>query len=209
MEWEAVWRVVLCVIASAGGAGGIIVAAVKFSSSIIAERLSRKFEADMQKQLEQYKAEISEKTYVTKVQYDAEFAIYRSLTKAFFEMILALHTTFSPHYRSPENSGKNFEYELPRLDKAAHKSETAQNLLYENGAFIPKKLYDKYDSLLDSASNLFWEYSDRLSSAKGNETLFDEQWLNEKYDKAKSLHDTFISINSELREYLQGLCVIE
>ena len=50
MDWNDIWKIVLTIVASFGGIGGIILAVVKFSSGIIAERLSQKYELKLQKE---------------------------------------------------------------------------------------------------------------------------------------------------------------
>ena len=47
--------------AGIGGIGGIIIGVVKFSANQIAERMSKKFEASLNKELEKYKTELSKK----------------------------------------------------------------------------------------------------------------------------------------------------
>ena len=54
MEWADIWKIVLCAVGSAGGIGTIIVLVIKFSANTIAERLSKKYEAKLQKELEKY-----------------------------------------------------------------------------------------------------------------------------------------------------------
>ena len=41
--WNELWKIVLGVVASVGGIGVVIVAAVKFSADIIAKRLEEKY----------------------------------------------------------------------------------------------------------------------------------------------------------------------
>lgn len=49
-----IWQVTLAIIASIGGAGVIILGVVKFTSNIIAEKLSKKYEIKMNKELEAF-----------------------------------------------------------------------------------------------------------------------------------------------------------
>lgn len=77
--------VVIASIISAGGIGGIVVAVIKFSSSIIADRLSKKYESKLETALEKQKAELSKKEYVSKTRFDTEFSIYRELTSVFLQ----------------------------------------------------------------------------------------------------------------------------
>ena len=53
--WNDLWKIVLGVVASVGGVGVVIVAAVKFSVDIIAKRLEEKYTLKMNKELEKYR----------------------------------------------------------------------------------------------------------------------------------------------------------
>ena len=91
-----IWQVALAIIASIGGAGVIILGVVKFTSNIIAERLSKKYEIKMNKELEAFKAGIDKKTYISRARFDAEFQIYRELSENVLTMIEATNWLF-PH----------------------------------------------------------------------------------------------------------------
>lgn len=82
-----IWQVILGVITCLGGFGVIFTAVVKFSSNIIAERLQEKYSLKLNKELEAYKSSLESRIYISKTKFDAEFEIYRSLSKAFFEMV--------------------------------------------------------------------------------------------------------------------------
>ena len=73
---EQIWQIVLAIIASIGGAGIIILGVVKFTSDMIAERLSKRYEIKLNKKLEAFKAGINKKTYISRARFDTEFQIY-------------------------------------------------------------------------------------------------------------------------------------
>lgn len=77
MSWEDVWKIILCAISSAGGIGIVIIAIIKFSASRIAEKLSKKYEMKLQKELEKYKSGFDNKIYISKTKFDIEFDLYR------------------------------------------------------------------------------------------------------------------------------------
>ena len=210
MEWADIWKIILCAVGSAGGVGAIIVGAVRFSSNIIADRLSQKYEAKLQKELEQYKAKLDGKNYITKAQYDAEFSIYRTLSKNFFEMLLVLNGAFSSDYRFEQTfNPQTLERVKSEFINAATKIQAAQDTLYENAAFISKPLYDKYEQILDEAPAVFWEYKEKLYSDKMREIVEDSTWLDEKHKCVKKLEDMLFALNDNLRTYLQGLTIVE
>ena len=63
-------------------------------------------------------------------------------------MIVSLNTIFSSDYRIEKPLDKAGVEEIGRTFlNAAGKAQAAQDCLYENGAFISKTLYEKYDYL--------------------------------------------------------------
>lgn len=78
-----VWEIVVAVVGGLGGIGVIFGAVIYFTSNFIAERLQKKYELKLNEKFEKYKGNIDNKTYISKTKFDAEFGIYRSLSKAF------------------------------------------------------------------------------------------------------------------------------
>ena len=66
MTIDQLGSIVVACIVSAGGIGGIVIAVVKFSSDMIASRLSAKYESKLQKEMEKFKTELNKKEYVSK-----------------------------------------------------------------------------------------------------------------------------------------------
>ena len=81
MEWTDIWKIILCAVGSAGGIGAIIVGVIQFSANRIAERLSQKYEVKLQKELEQYRATLDSKRYISQVRFDKEFEMYQDLSE--------------------------------------------------------------------------------------------------------------------------------
>lgn len=210
MSWDDVWKIVLCAVGSAGGIGAIIVCAVKYASNIIASRLSQKYEAKLQEELEKHRAVMEKKTYITKAQYDTEFGIYRSISKNFFEALVAFNSIFSADYRfESQFTPTSFEQARTAFMKVATKLQAAQDTLYENAAFITKPLYDKYENFLVEATGLFWEYKEKLFSEQIKDVIEDSNWLDAKHQCVKRLEDMLFALNEELRIYLQNLTIVE
>ena len=62
MNGTDIGQIVAATIISAGGIGGIIIAAIRFSSNIIAERLSKRYELKLNKTIENYKTHLEKGT---------------------------------------------------------------------------------------------------------------------------------------------------
>ena len=130
-------QVVTTIVAGIGGIGVVFVAVVKFSSNIIAKRLEERYSLKMNKELEEYKSRLDNKTYISKTKFDTEFGIYRDLSKAFFKMVRDVSIMIPIGVASyPANEEAKKEYEN-NLYKAAVKScVAAQDVLSANVPFI-------------------------------------------------------------------------
>lgn len=88
------WQTVLAIIGSVGGAGVVIAGIVKLTSNVIADKLSQKYELKLNKELEEYKAALDKKTYISRARFDMEFAIYGKLSEKFLSMVEATYSLF-------------------------------------------------------------------------------------------------------------------
>ena len=91
MTWQLVLEIVAAAIASVGGAGAIIWALSSFFGKMWANKILEKQKAEYQKDIEQYKSDLSRElenvkatnekiTYISKVQYDIEISAIKDLT---------------------------------------------------------------------------------------------------------------------------------
>ncbi len=131
---EAVGLIIL----SMGGTGAIIMSVSSFLANKIATRLEQKYKLRIDKELEAYKAGLTQRSYVTKVQFDIEFELYRKLSKGMFEFIRTLYTTIEEkHYpkKEGENHREKVAEEIRTYTKMVDNAATLQELLYENAAY--------------------------------------------------------------------------
>lgn len=83
MNWEDVWKITVSIVGGLGGITVIFAAIVRYLSDFIADRLSKKYELRLSKELENYKSSLENKTYISRAKFDTEFAIYRELSSDF------------------------------------------------------------------------------------------------------------------------------
>ena len=86
MSLNDILKIALTIIGCFGGVGAIVSATVKFTSEKIAERLEKKYELRLNKELEEFKNKL-EKSYVSKTRFDTEFSIYRQLSESTVIMV--------------------------------------------------------------------------------------------------------------------------
>lgn len=77
MSWDDIWKITLTIISSVGGIGVIICLIVKFASNTIADKLSKKYELIMNKELEDYKNKLDKKNYISKARFDKVLTIQK------------------------------------------------------------------------------------------------------------------------------------
>ena len=199
------------VILSMGGAGAIIVAVSSFLANKIAIHLENKYQLKTEKELEAYKANLTQRSYVTKIQFDIEFDIYRKLSKGLFEFITTLYTTVEEkHY--PKEDGTNpqqkIENEMRTYKKMVDKAANLQELLYENAAFMPQGIYEKYKELIELTTAQFWTYQERFRDyVDGKISLVDRTT---DADKAAfdAIEKKVEALNNELRDHLQKIYIV-
>lgn len=187
----------IAVVISAGSISGIILAVIKFSSNIIADKLSKKYELKLNKELEKYKSNLDSKIYITKAKFDKEFELYQQLSRNFFYMIEKLHTLY------PIVGIQSKEEDFPLISDNMNYKEAqvaaikAQETINSYAAFISKEFYENYNNILEECRGLIYIYS----TEKKSDT--------ESFAMMEKIKKMFEQLNDELREYLSKLEVIE
>ena len=210
MTWEEVWKIILCAVGSAGGIGAIIVMSIKWSANIIANHLSKKYEAKVTKELEKYKTGLENKIYISKTKFDVEFALYRDLSKSFFTMVKDI-TRMIPaglaYY--PANKEDREKYENELYDKALVSTVSAQDYLSSNIPFIPESLYNQYEEILQLCRLQLGEFEERWN-VYSDLTQEDKNHIpHEAFQRSREIREKFDHLNKDLRNYLSNLDVIE
>ena len=63
-------QIATATIISAGGIGAIIIAAVQFTSNIIADKISKKYELKLNESLESYKSNLDKGNHISRAMFD-------------------------------------------------------------------------------------------------------------------------------------------
>lgn len=210
MEWADIWKIILCAVGSAGGVGAIIVGAVKFSSNIIAERLSQKYEMKMQKEIEKYKTNLDNKIYISKTKFDAEFALYRDLSKSFFAMVKDITRMIPAGYANyPADEHDRELYENSLYDKAVASTVEAQNILNSNIPFIAENFHKGYEEIIQMCRVQLGVFEERWNLGSDLPVEQKKRFSLDDFQRSRDIKDKFYMLNNELREYLAKLDVLE
>ena len=166
--------------------GGIVVAIVSCLGSIIANKRSKKLER---------------KNYVSKVRFDAEFAIYRELLNATDELVRSMAALYAIN----NGAAQSVDEVIPLCSKACTKHSKYARVLAKNSAFIPEKVFDKFESIkLMSQQQLKWILSTEKSFI---EKVYYEQ-LPQQVAETKKLIVEYKNLQNNLRNHLSSLDVM-
>lgn len=207
IDWHRVAEIALTCIASVGGIGVIIIGVVKFCGDMIAERLSMKYQLQLDKEKERYISELSKKEYVSKTRFDAEFSIYRELTSTFSKMVTDITILIPAGYvEVPADEADRAKLDQEHYINANNSVVAAQNALYANSAFIPKPFCDMYEEVLKLARLQLFAYTRRfnvLYMAKDKDSFSLDD-----YKRTADLQNRWEEHVGSIRKYLATLDVI-
>ena len=210
MSWVDVGQIAVACIASAGGIGAIIIGVVKFLANRIADRMNAKFEATLSKELEKYKTELSKKEYVSKTRFDAEFSIYRELSKAFFNMARDINSLIPAGYSErPANEDDYRKYQEECWHASSQSLQTAQESLVQNAPFISEELYNDFLELVTLSRLQISAYTKRFNVLYLAPQEEKESYTAEDYKRAREISQKFGALNKRIRNYLASLDVAE
>lgn len=199
------WQTVLAIIGSVGGAGAIIVAIVKITSDIIADKLSQKYELKLNKELEEYKAELDKRTYISHARFDMEFSIYGKLSEAFLCMEQAAYWLFPEGLDClPLDEEERRKIYIERYEKAREAIDEAGKVLGNNSPFIPADIFEAFDEirrLCTRQYNMYNWYGPLRSQNEYSETVLKQE--NDCWERTREIAD------KQMREYLEKLEVAE
>lgn len=206
------WQTVLAIISSIGGAGVIICVVVKFTSDKIADRLSARYQLKLDKELASFKQGLDRKNYVSKVRFDAEFALYRELTVACRNMVNDVYFVYPTFANIPANEDDRKKYEQEVYDKAIKSYGEFNKLLSSNAPFIPKSFYNSFLEISKLCKQNLDVYARRWDRGmlfvwEGSKEQSDAEF--EAYSRTDDFTKKFDALIDTIRDYLAQLDVNE
>lgn len=210
MKWGDILKIFVTVVSSVGGIGAVIVFIVKMCSNIIADKLSKKYELKLNKELEKYKSKLENKNYISKTRFDTEFSIYRTLSVAFFDMVKNISVMIPEGYTQvPADPKVKKEYDKEVYNLALTAVVKAQDTLIGNAPFISEDMYNEYSAILKLCNLQLEVFSNRwnvlyLASQEEKEKLDLED-----YKRTGTINESMKELNNKVRKYISTLDVIE
>lgn len=179
---DIIMEVALACVISAGGIGGIIIAVVKLSVASIEKRFERKYT----EKFAVFKSDIDKKQYISQVRFDAEFEIYKQLSRKYGELVLQIMVKASniDKYKLDDMQDK----EMGEINYLAYQ---AVSELYSSAPFIQEDIYNDFLNIYEMSRKLLVQWGEEQKSST-NETKNDVCEANEIYQKYKcSQRDNF------------------
>lgn len=185
---DIIMEVALACVISAGGIGGIIIAVVKLSVASIEKRFERKYT----EKFAAFKSDIDKKQYISQVRFDAEFEIYKQLSRKYGELVLQIMVKASniDKYKLDDMQDK----EMGEINYLAYQ---AVSELYSSAPFIQEDIYNDFLNIYEMSRKLLVQWGEEQKSST-NETKNDVCEANEIYQK---YNDTIVKV----REYTSKL----
>lgn len=185
---DIIMEVALACVISAGGIGGIIIAVVKSSVASIEKRFERKYK----EKFAVFQSDIDKKQYISQVRFDAEFEIYKQLSRKYGELVLQIMVKASniDKYKLDDMQDK----EMGEINYLAYQ---AVSELYSSAPFIQEDIYNDFLNIYEMSRKLLVQWGEEQRSST-NETKNDVCEANEIYQK---YNDTIVKV----REYTSKL----
>lgn len=185
---DIIMEVALACVISAGGIGGIIIAVVKLSVASIEKRFERKYT----EKFAVFKSDIDKNQYISQVRFDAEFEIYKQLSRKYGELVLQIMVKASniDKYKLDDMQDK----EMGEINYLAYQ---AVSELYSSAPFIQEDIYNDFLNIYEMSRKLLVQWGEEQKSST-NETKNDVCEANEIYQK---YNDTIVKV----REYTSKL----
>ena len=190
---DIIMEVALACVISAGGIGGIIIAVVKLSVASIEKRFERKYT----EKFAVFKSDIDKKQYISQVRFDAEFEIYKQLSRKYGELVLQIMVKASniDKYKLDDMQDK----EMGEINYLAYQ---AVSELYSSAPFIQEDIYNDFLNIYEMSRKLLVQWGEEQRSST-NETKNDVCEANEIY---QTYNDTIVKVR-EYTSKLEGIAL--
>lgn len=214
MDWNKIGEIALSVIVAFGGAGAIAIGAVKWISKILADRLSRKYQLQLDEKLETVKTALNKKEYISKTRFDAEFRMYQELSEKNIAMVYCAGEAVVIVRGAPYSSQEIESFVAKFCDELNDAEMT--NRRY--APFIEERIYERYLMLEKKATEIFllikaWKQfnaSDDFKIEISDRTYQSSLELKKAIEeKQKVLSDESNALLKELRQHLNSLDVLD
>lgn len=208
MSVKDIMAIATSIVLSVGGSGVIICALSVFLAERIANRIDGKYQQKIEQELAKFKSVVEHKKYVSQTQFDYEFQLYKQLSKAYFSVAVKASSFAHDYEKNKSISLADGDISKEELAKITTLVCNAQNLLFENAAFIPEDIYNAYYELDVKTNAFFWKIIDKIKEYPPADHGLEDS--NVECDKvlAKVIEAELAEINKKVRKHLEALTIL-
>jgi hypothetical protein len=196
------------ILLSVGGSGVIICSVSRFLAERIVKRIDSKYQLMLDQELEKYRSLLDQRIYVSQTQFDNEFQIYKQLSKAYFTVAVKVSSFAFDYEKKNTISIKAGDISREEINRLIDATCTAQNLLFENAAFIPEDIFNAYYELYVNTNAFFWKIIDKIDEYPQMNNELGETNIECDITLAKVIESELGEINKKVREHLESLTII-
>lgn len=206
---EEVLKICITVLATLGGSSGIIILVCKFLTNKIAETLQAKYQLELDKKLEEHKAVLDSKIYVTKAKYDLEIETFKELSLKFYDVVYYANCLINPGIckilTDPAEQDKIDNERYKKLSKCDVEAQTA---LMSQRAFIPEDIYQLFLEIHKDGIGQINAYERRFNKSLICSDSEKRKFSDEEYNRSREMSNKLDNVNAKIRERLDSLIII-
>lgn len=165
--------------------------------------------------IEEVKAAISKKVYVSKIRFDTEFQIYRELSAAFYEVKEAISVLIPTQLDQRQFADQQclLEEMQKRYSFSKDVIENAHRILGRNMAFIQESIFKTYKKILAISEGqiVAFNLKTRERDYRNKDSSYNT-WPTFEIEvsrRTQEISDTLENVNRQIREYLSTLDILK
>ena len=170
---DVLMEVALACVVSAGGIGAIIIAVVKFSVASIEKRYERKYT----EKFAIFQSDIDKKKYISQVRFEAEFEIYKQLSRKYGELVLQIIVK-----ASNIDKYKLDDIQDEEIGKVNYLAYQAVSELYSSAPFIQEDIYNDFMNIYEMSRKLLVQLSEEQRSDEIKNDVCEANEIYQRYN---------------------------
>lgn len=212
----SIWQTIGAFLLGVGGVSGVIIFLSKWLAQLIADRViqSKQHQIDIELtemrgkielELEKYRTQAAEYTYVSQIQFETEFKVYQTLFQNLYMFGVCtsdLYPSLDSVSSDPNEAKADY---AERYKKFFQSYKIFSSAFEQNAPFIPKHIYDSFFALRQQAQLISIMYYDLRINPNTKDEAKKAKIIKENYKNARAFRDNIAAIKNSVRDYLGTL----
>lgn len=175
--------------------GSLVAASIAGIWAFCTSKKLKKYEAEMQKQIDKADSINERLTHINNNQYDYKFEICKSISETSFLMCHCC-CKYLQLVLMEENVDEKKEVEL--FEKVEDSIYSYRDVVFKYAAFLPKALLETFEEFIGEG----WAFVHLLAMNRENEFVIDPEIIDKHYNEMVCSHR---KLTASLREYLEKM----